>query len=111
MKLPASVKVGALDYAIAEFAGRDAASRNLYGEVLHPSQRIHVDTSHGPARSALALLHEFLHAAINVHDIDVDDEKEETIVRQLTASIGAAMRDSPEVFRFLVDSLTQREEA
>ena len=103
---PASVKIGPLTYSIAVMPPREANSRGLYGHVMHSVQRIEIDQQHGAERSALSVLHEILHGFVAVYSIEVGDEKaEERFVGQMTTALGAAMRDSPEVFSWILDSL------
>lgn len=103
---PASVKIGPLTYSIAAMPPREASSRGLYGHVMHSVQRIEIDQQHGAERSALSVLHEMLHGFVAVYSIELGDDKaEERIVGQMTTALGAAMRDSPEVFSWVLRSL------
>ena len=103
---PATVKIGPLTYTISRFDPREANERALYGFVRNADQAIWIDLQHGPERGALALLHELLHAVADVHPIELGDkDKEESIVQALTTVLGASLRDSPEVWLWILERL------
>jgi hypothetical protein len=109
VRLPTSVKVGPLTYRVERFDPREAKHRDLYGHCAHSDQLIQVDDSHGHERAALTVLHEVIHAVIATYAIPVkSSEDEEQLVRGLVAGLGSVLRDSPEVFVFMLEGLSSQ---
>ena len=101
---PATVKLGALTFTIEMLEPRDGNAHEAYGFVRHEQQRICIDPQHGPERAALSVLHELLHAVGQAQPVDLGEkDAEEKLVRGLTAALGATMRDSPEVWLWMLE--------
>lgn len=104
--LPASVKVGAFDYAIERWSACAAAGARRWGECSHTEYVIRVQVEvPSPVKAAEVFLHELSHAVFYVAGVE-DDDKEERIVN-LTAPVWLMVyRDNPWLHVWLRDALS-----
>jgi hypothetical protein len=96
-KLPASIKVGHLDFSIVLVPGADIGA---YGDCHHDEQRIRIDAALKPQTMAETVVHEVLHACWPCH-MKGDGGREELIVTALSPNICQVMRDNPKLFEWL----------
>ena len=100
INLPASVKVGYIDYEIRLWSALEAQSSHRLGEADHLTQVIRVSQALAPRAFAEVLLHELLHALFYVYNIQ-DEDREERTVGTLSTAIAAMWRDNPELVAYL----------
>lgn len=107
--LPAAVKIGWKDFNIVPWNRVDASSCSRYGECRHMQGEIRIDETaleggYGPRKAANTLLHEIMHACFAQSTLEKGDD-EERIVTCLSNMLSGAMRDSPDVFEWLMREL------
>ena len=103
-KLPASVKVGHRDISI-ELVSEDELD-SAWGDYLAKKQRIRIDKDRMPQGMAETLLHELDHA-IWPDQWTLVGDVEETFVSALAPRRAALMRDNPELFAWIMHSLSK----
>lgn len=109
MDLPKTVRIGALDYEIEQWAPRAAQSAQRYGEHSSVEQVIRVDMSQHPQRVREVLLHEILHGIYRmIHFEEVENPSEEFLVANTAAALTQVMADNPELRAWLADAWSGR---
>jgi len=102
--LPASIRVGYLDFAVEIWVTQHANAAGRYGECDKANAIIRVDTSYGPVKAASTLLHEVIHACFDVAGIE-DTDSEERTVTHLSNQLAQVWRDNPDLVAYLSDAL------
>lgn len=103
--LPTTIKVGFVDYLIESWEPKTAAGAHRYGECSHLDQAIRVDFSHDARQSAHTLLHEIMHAASRLQDVE-DGLTEEQFVSRVSNGLATIWRDNPAVLAWISEKLT-----
>lgn len=94
-RLPAAIRVGALDYKIEAWASEAAHAASRFGECDNFQMAIRVSIRCGPpVRIAEVFMHEVLHAICHVYNIE-DEDKEERICNRIGYALTALYRDNP----------------
>lgn len=111
--LPSSIKVGPRLYTVHsdEVSYRKLSNdtnRELEGHSNHPEERIVLRPGRNANWTADTVLHETLHAIINLHGVDLRnvkdlDELEEYIVSVMSPLLLMVMRDNPQMLAFLLE--------
>lgn len=108
MKLPPTLKVGALEYRLTddpvELLQRCRAnSEDLLGHCDRRQLVINIDDSQAPGQRRDSLLHEALHGVTDIVGLAAEwgGEREETIVARLTPALLALLRDNPKLVAYL----------
>ena len=104
ISLPASVKVGYVDYQLVLWESIEATAASRKGECCNLTSVIRVRADMAPRSFAETLIHEILHACFYVFDIR-DDDKEEKTVSVLSVALATVWRDNPSVVAFIMGAL------
>ena len=77
----------------------------LYGETDRYKDTIKIRTEQSPDQMRETLLHEVLHVCFDVSGLshELEDDEEETIVRQLSPILLQALQDNPGLVELLTD--------
>lgn len=111
MKLPSSIKVGAVDYTVVEFGTKEAAGEERNGFCDRLNALIRINTDRQPGLIAVTLVHEIMHAIAwgwGIHNIKGKDGEEE-MVWQLGQGWAAVLRDNPALLSYLAGVLQGKE--
>jgi len=100
LKCPGKVRVGFADYDIGFGVSMDAL-----GMCDIMKQEITVNNEMASQQQAQTLLHEIFHAISHQVHCTKQDEQEEEFVRRFSSMMAICMRDSPEVFKWIVSVL------
>jgi hypothetical protein len=100
-KLPATVKIGHLDFAIVLASAADIGA---YGDCNVDEQRIRVDKGLKPQTLAETLLHEILHASWPTHMKTIGG-KEEDVVSALSPNLAQVWRDNTALVQWVTFNL------
>lgn len=84
-KIPESFKLGGIYYSVKMF--RERSGGMGLGQHDGKNSVIEIAQDVSPDRQAKTFVHECLHGVIEQHGVDIPDEQEERIVRQLTTGI------------------------
>lgn len=111
--LPASIKIGWKHYRVEEWPETDARDENRLGDVTYVKQRIRVVSSVSDCQRAETLLHEVLHATMDMWSLDVAEvskvpNPEETLVTALSNGLSSVLRDNPALLAYLSDVWIRR---
>ena len=105
-KPPKLIFLGAADYEVKQRKMIDN-NRGLLGATDNEDTTIYIKRCQSPSSKRDTLLHEVLHALIWLsgynHSTRLSFEKEERLVRSLAPWILAALRDNPELVRYLLE--------
>lgn len=104
MNLPASIRVGYLDFAVEDWKPSEAHVNGRFGECDRHHMVIRVRADLGPQKKAEVLLHEVLHACYDVGCLSGDDE--EKIVSIFGNQLAQVWRDNPDFVQFMSASLS-----
>lgn len=98
--LPKSIRVGYQDFAIEDWKASEAYVNSRSGECdkFHMVIRVRADLE--TKKKAEVLLHEVLHAAYDMGDLN-DGSSEEKVVSVLGMQMTQVWRDNPEFIRFM----------
>ena len=100
MKPPKRIKVGPHRYKVVDDTTGLAANVALVrGSCHHEHLTIALDATLPHTVKAETLLHEVIHACLD--GASLEDGTEETVCRTLGGSLLAALRDNPDLVRFL----------
>ena len=108
MSAPLWVKVGGRTYSVHSDADTSALTSDdgSRGMTFHERQRIHVDSTLGKDIFRETLIHECIHAAWDFVGLrkggDVA-QHEEQVIKALSPTITALIRDNPQLVRFITE--------
>lgn len=103
MKIPESVRIAGVDYAVSFATNLNDGEKLLYGQVDFELSRIRLNPdAAGHQHQCITLWHEILHALINNSRIKLDFDKEEELVEALSRGIYMVLQDNGGVFFDLV---------
>lgn len=97
--MPTQIRVGYRDFTIEEWPTARACSADRLGECDKDGGIIRVRTDFGQVKTASTLLHEVLHAAYHMGNINGDDE--ENIVSIFANQLTQIWRDNPQFVAFM----------
>lgn len=101
-KLPASVRVGALDYAIKPWSQKAADNTRAYGMCDRATLVILIQEDLTPQKQAEVLLHEILHACYDNAGLNMEPTlEEERVVNGMGYQLLQVIRDNPKLMVFL----------
>lgn len=109
VKMPAVLKVGALEYEVvcdaATFLALDETNRGLYGLFDDMEGKVYIRPGLPASQQKETLTHELLHAVFVVsglnHDFNKDERpSEEDVVNRMAPVLLAALRDNPALVRY-----------
>jgi hypothetical protein len=100
-KLPATVKIGHLDFSIVLASAADIGA---YGDCNIDEQRIRIDQNLKPQTLAETLMHEILHAGWPTH-MKGTGGKEEEVVSALSPNLAQIWRDNTVLIQWITHSL------
>lgn len=103
-KLPEKVRVGYRDFAVRPMKPLEATSKDIFGECDLTMAEICVRDDLHPVKAANTLLHEILHAAYYIGDLD-DTDKQEKIVTVFANMLSQIWRDNRELIAFIDERL------
>jgi hypothetical protein len=100
------IKIGYADITLVPLSGKEAAQRCIMGLFDAKHHKIEYDTTLAEKEVVDTLMHEILHAINHMFGIKfAGHEDEEIIVNALAHGITTAMRDNPDFFRWMIDTL------
>ena len=104
--MPGSVKIGPFEYrVVAEAADHLAAEKDqgtrLDGRGSAPEQAIHINPQHVEMYQRSTMIHEILHQVFVVAGTGIDTDDEEKICRALEGGLLGALRENPDLVRWL----------
>lgn len=102
--LPASIKIGYIDYKVICWPPIDATAAGRRAECDNLVSAIRVRDDLPDAAFAESLIHEILHALYYVFDIR-DDDKEEKTVGVMATALATVWRDNPALIAFISGAL------
>lgn len=103
MTLPATIKVGYRDFRVEEWLPRAAEASCKYGECDRHNGIIRLRTDLQEQVIGQVLLHEIIHAAFGMGDLNTPDE--EKVVTVLAVQLAQIIRDNPETIEFISRAL------
>lgn len=111
---PTSIKVGWKRFRVQVWSPEVAAANHRYGECDHVEATIRVDLSKGPLQAAETLIHECLHAALDVgastaREPDAAKYDEESIVRFLASWTMTLFVDNPALAAYVAWATSQED--
>lgn len=102
--MPTSLRVGYVDYAVEDWPAAQANSSERFAECDRMNLVIRLRTDLPKTMVAQLLLHETLHAAFDMGDLNGADT-EEKIVTVLSLQLSQIVRDNPELVAYLQEAL------
>jgi Zn-dependent peptidase ImmA (M78 family) len=107
MDEPKELKVGGKTYAITwDQESWEASNQEGYGYSNHRHSRISINPNQSTMEKADTLLHEMLHCCLaqvgNMNNYKVLDELEEHVVTTTTPWLLTALRDNPDIVKYLL---------
>jgi len=87
MRIPRKLKIKDKTWQIKTKANLEHESESVEGLCDFQERKIYIEKGMSHDKSALALLHEFLHASLHENHISLDRHFEETIVDALSTAI------------------------
>lgn len=99
MKIPNTVRIAGVDYAVCSARTLNDGDRLLYGQVDFEQSTIKLNPDvAGHQHQCITLWHEILHALINNAHIKMDNDKEEEIVEALSRGVYMVLQDNGAAF-------------
>jgi hypothetical protein len=103
--LPKTVQVGWKTFKVEVWDPVAAANARRYGECDHIPAIIRIDVTHGDAQTMECLLHELIHAAIEVGSLSHGDLPmqwdEERVVSFMGSWLSTLLRHNPEIAKLV----------
>lgn len=103
-KLPQKVKIGPTTYTLS-FMSKDQADAGVYGRTDPKADTIVINPSLCLGEQQTTVLHEVLHAIFLTsnltHVLDLDEKKEEQVIRMLEPFLLSLIRDNPKLMEYL----------
>lgn len=95
MKIPETIRIGGVDYAITERAGLNDGAQVLCGQISYPETEIRLNPDEcGNAQfQGQVLWHEILHGIANHSNLELG-EKEENIIDTFAKGIYQVLQDN-----------------
>lgn len=112
-QMPESVVIGHADFKI-DVLDEDIAECTSHEGFIDPERqiiRVRSDPNMNDQTQAEVLLHEILHGCYLYGGLRRDGDDEEQIVTMLARQLCSVMRNSPDVFKWLLKSLKARQSA
>lgn len=104
---PVYLKVGYKNYEIMRIDPRGFESNLVHGYCDHARGIIKIAEGDDPAHEAMVMLHESMHAAVDVFNIQTEDsEHEEYLVRSFANALSTMIADNPGIFMEIVAALS-----
>lgn len=98
--MPATIRVGYRDCQVIDWSPAEATAADAYGDFDRLTGVIRVRADMGAQFLAEILLHEVLHAAYEMGDLDKGDS-EEKIVTVFAKQLTQIIRDNPDLITYL----------
>lgn len=103
MPLPKKLIIGTRNYKVDEIKDlKNPLGQNAYGVHFFDNLTIKIDKSIDKNLKPLILFHEVLHGLMCSCEIELDYEKEEHVVKNLTHGLVKFMQDNPEYIKQLI---------
>ena len=101
--IPKTVQIGPVKYIVKEVKGlANPQGINCYGRHKYDDRTIEIDKEIDPKVKNVILFHEVLHGLMCCQEVDLDYEKEEHVVKNLTHGLVKFMQDNPEYIKTLM---------
>lgn len=100
MKKPDLVRVGAFDIEILTMEDKEAMAHGIHGHYSSCEQTIRINKSLPKLKYIDTLMHEILHSAYDVGNLEDDDDEEKT-VSVLASILTQVLRDNPKFIEYL----------
>lgn len=104
-KLPEKVRVGYRDFAVRPMKPLEATAKDIFGECDLTMAEISIRDDLHPVKAANTLLHEVLHAAFYIGNIDHHGPEQEKIVTVLANMLSQVWRDNPDFVAFIEEGI------
>lgn len=98
MKIPNSVRIGGVEYAVMHEGNLNDGANLLYGRVDWEPSEILLKFGMGEQHASITLWHEIIHALLYHSCIELEDETEERIAEALGFGIYQVLEDNHERF-------------
>ena len=104
--LPGRIKVGWKHYQVRDWPETDARDENRLGDVNYVKELIRIADCGSDGQRAETLLHELLHAVMDMWSIDVSDlasqpNPDEAVVTALSNGLATVLSDNPKLRGYL----------
>lgn len=94
MKLPDSIRIGGVEYAVLTDAHLNNGANMLYGQVLWEPSEITIRDGMGHQRMCITMWHEIVHALLHHACVDLEDNVEERIAEALGFGLYQVLQDN-----------------
>ena len=103
---PEVVQIGYVDYKIIGISSDEAEKLGVNGHFLKEKQEIHYDETLNRTALTNVIIHECIHAIIDMHDLKFkNDDEEEKVVTSISNGMTALFRANPQLLKFIVENL------
>ena len=103
MSLPKKLVIGTRNYKVQEVKDlKNPIGQNAYGTHTFDNLNIKIDKSIDKNLKPLILFHEVLHGLMCSCEVELDYEKEEHVVKNLTHGLVKFMQDNPAFIKSLL---------
>ena len=97
------LKIGPLQYKVVEVKDlRNPMGQAAFGRHQYDTKTIELDKALDPSVKDVILLHEVLHGLMCSQEIELDYEKEEHVVKNLTHGLASFIKDNPTYIKQLM---------
>lgn len=101
--LPKKLTIGTRNYKVEQVKDlKNPIGQNAYGTHTFDDLTIRIDKNISEDLKPLILFHEVLHGLMVSGEIDLDYDKEEHVVRNLTHGLVKFMQDNPDYIKSLM---------
>jgi len=95
MKIPESIRIGGVDYAVVEKSGLNNGTDVCYGHIDYQKSIIELNTDiQGHQKKCLTLWHEIVHGIAEHSNIDLAKSDEEAIVDTIAKGVYQVLQDN-----------------
>lgn len=107
MKYPKTVKIGAITVSIEEIAGDSGFSSPTLGQYTSQTATIKLDKATAGDQRKAVLLHEVIHAILDIHGIDASMQfshaQNEALVSMLEPALLLLIKTNPKLMEYLTN--------
>lgn len=103
MTPPALLKISHHDWRVRPGRVKAPEGEFWYGVTRRKKTRIDFDDTVSPSQQRDTLLHEVLHAILTDSPFRLSNDDEERAIRAVTPGLLAALRDNPDLVKFLLE--------